>query len=62
MTEQEQRDLERRRKEDFDFMVLCSMKGNMAMYELLRDKSLYKSLYKQDPQAELPFDKKEGQS
>lgn len=39
-TEQEVRDLERRRKEDFDFMVLCAAKGNMAMYQLLRDKSL----------------------
>jgi hypothetical protein len=40
MTEQEQRDLERRRKEDFNFMMLCAAKGNMAMYQLLRDRSL----------------------
>ncbi len=25
-------------KEDFDFMVVCAWKGNMAMYELLRDR------------------------
>jgi hypothetical protein len=37
MTEQE---LARRRKEDFEFMVLCHAKGNPAMYELLRDRSL----------------------
>lgn len=30
----------RRCKEDFEFMVLCAAKGNMAMYELLRDRSL----------------------
>ena len=39
-TEAEIRDLERRKREDFDFMVLCASKGNMAMYQLLRDKSL----------------------
>lgn len=33
-------DLARRRREDFDFMVTCAAKGNMAMYSLLRDKSL----------------------
>ena len=33
-------DLARRRKEDFDFMVICQMKGNMSMYRLLRDRSL----------------------
>lgn len=33
-------DLARRRREDFDFMVLCESKGNMAMYRLLRDRSL----------------------
>lgn len=33
---------ERQRKvsEDFDFMVLCALKGNMGMYHLLRDTSL----------------------
>lgn len=35
-------DLNRRREEDFKFMVLCAAKGNMAMYHLLRDKSLDK--------------------
>ena len=35
-------DLARRRKEDFDFMVLCASKGNMAMYRLMRDTSLDK--------------------
>jgi hypothetical protein len=33
-------DLARGRKEDFDFMVLCASKNNMAMYQLLRDKTL----------------------
>lgn len=35
-------DLARRRKEDFDFMVLCSSKNDMAMYQLFRDRSLDK--------------------
>ena len=35
-------DLACRRSEDFKFMVLCAAKGNMAMYHLLRDKSLDK--------------------
>jgi hypothetical protein len=41
--EEEQRELEelaRRRKEDFEFMALCAAKNDMAMYELLRDRSL----------------------
>lgn len=33
-------DLRERRKEDFDFMVMCAAKNNMAMYHLLRDRSL----------------------
>ena len=33
-------DQDKRRKDDFEFMVLCAAKGNMAMYELLRDRSL----------------------
>jgi len=33
-------DLARRHREDFDFMVMCAYKGNMGMYELLRDRSL----------------------
>lgn len=28
------------RREDFALLVLCQLKGNMAMYELLRDRSL----------------------
>lgn len=36
-------DRERRISEDFQFLVLCQSKGNMAMYELLRDKSLDKA-------------------
>lgn len=39
---EETEDLKRRRKEDFDFMIVCASKGNMAMYNLLRDKSLDK--------------------
>lgn len=32
----------RRRKvsEDFKFMVMCAAKGNMGMYNLLRDRSI----------------------
>ncbi len=37
MTDEEFR---RRIREDFDFMVLCQMKGNHAMYALLRDRDL----------------------
>ncbi len=33
-------DKQRRRSEDFKFMVLCASKNNMAMYHLLRDTSL----------------------
>lgn len=32
----------RRASEDFRFMVLCAAKGNMGMYNLLRDTSLDK--------------------
>lgn len=32
--------LARRRREDFDFMLTCAAKGNMAMYHLLRDKDI----------------------
>lgn len=28
------------REEDFRFMVVCAAKGNMDMYQLLRDRSL----------------------
>lgn len=28
------------REEDFRFMVVCAAKGNMDMYQLLRDKTL----------------------
>lgn len=28
------------REEDFRFMVVCAAKDNMAMYQLLRDRSL----------------------
>lgn len=30
----------RRQREDFDFMLVCASKGNMAMYHLLRDKDI----------------------
>jgi hypothetical protein len=33
-------DRQRRRSEDFRFMVLCASKNNMAMYQLLRDRTL----------------------
>jgi hypothetical protein len=33
-------DEDKRRKDDFQFMVLCHAKGNPAMYELLRDRTL----------------------
>ena len=39
-TAAEKADMSRRRTEDFDFMVLCAAKGNMGMYELLRDRTL----------------------
>jgi hypothetical protein len=51
MTEAEQRDIERRRREDFKFMVLCASKDNMAMYQLMRDRSLDDV----NKQGELPF-------
>lgn len=41
-TEAEAKDLARRRREDFDFMVVCASKGDMAMYRLLRDRTLDK--------------------
>jgi hypothetical protein len=31
---------ERRKDEDFRFFVLCGSKGDMAMYQLLRDRDL----------------------
>ena len=40
LTEAEKADLQRRRSEDFKFLVLCQMKGNMGMYQMLRDRSL----------------------
>lgn len=56
MTEEEKKDLDRRRRADFDFMVLCASKGNMAMYQLLRDRSLDGA---NDPkQQELPLEPK----
>lgn len=36
----DKKEYERRRKEDFDLLVLCQLKRNMAMYDLLRDRSL----------------------
>jgi hypothetical protein len=41
-TAAEKADLARRRKEDFDFMVLCASKNNMSFYRLFRDTSLDK--------------------
>lgn len=42
MTDLEQcrKEIDRRSREDFDFMVLCESKRNMGMYHLLRDDSL----------------------
>ena len=34
------KELAERRRADFEFMVVCAAKGNMAMYELLRDREL----------------------
>jgi len=39
-TEAQKADLERRRSEDFKFLVLCQHKGNMGMYQMLRDRGL----------------------
>lgn len=39
-TEAAKADLARRRSEDFNFMVLCHAKGNLSMYELLRDRDI----------------------
>lgn len=36
----EERALAERQSEDFKLFVLCHAKGNSAMYELLRDRSL----------------------
>lgn len=33
-------ELRRRRREDFDFLVLCQYKNNMGMYHMCRDTSL----------------------
>ncbi len=57
MTAEEQRDLERRRHDDFNFMVLCHSKGNVAMYNLMRDRSLDEA--NNPKQRELPLDGKE---
>lgn len=38
--EERAKDIDRRSKEDFNFMVLCSSKRNMAMYQMLRDPDL----------------------
>lgn len=35
-----QKTLKERQSEDFKLLVLCHSKGNPAMYELLRDRSL----------------------
>ena len=40
MTEAEVKDLERRKKEDFEFFLLCHSKNNPGMYEMLRDRKL----------------------
>lgn len=34
------KNIEERSREDFEFMVLCSSKGNMGMYHFLRDTQL----------------------
>lgn len=39
-TEAQKADRVRRQKEDFEFLVLCQLKNNMAMYNMLRDRSL----------------------
>ncbi len=36
----DQEQYQKRRAEDFRFMVLCEMKGNMGLYQLLRDREL----------------------
>lgn len=40
LTPEQTADIKRRQTEDFDFMVLCTSKGNMGMYRLLRDTDL----------------------
>lgn len=42
MTARTQEELNRARREDFEFLILCHAKGNAAMYDLLRDRSLDK--------------------
>ena len=54
MTEEEKRDLDRRRSEDFKFLVLCHAKGNPAMYALFRDRSLDEA--NNPKQGELPLE------
>lgn len=53
MTEEEKAaadDRNRRAAEDFEFLVLCNMKGNMGLYNLLRDRSLDEHKPKNDEQ------------
>lgn len=38
--EMSREEYERRRSEDFKFMVLCAAKHNMSMYHLLKDQDL----------------------
>lgn len=38
--ERTEEELAEARREDFQFMVICASKNNMAMYQLLRDHSL----------------------
>jgi len=54
-TEAETKDLERRRSEDFQFMILCASKNNMAMYELFRDRSLDKKELTPSEKGELEY-------
>jgi len=54
MTPEEKKDLDKRRHDDFDFMVLCASKGNMSMYRLLRDRSLDEA--NNPKQGELPLE------
>lgn len=56
MTQEEKDDLDRRRKEDFEFMVLCASKGSMSMYQLLRDRTLDDA--NNPKQGELPLEGK----
>lgn len=36
------KELSIRRSKDFDFFLLCQLKSNMGMYELMRDRELDK--------------------